>query len=58
MLNRYRMFGETLEIASRLSAGGEPMKIQLSNQTKELLDIVGGFQTEHHGTIDTGVRKL
>ena len=58
MLIRYRLYGETLEIASRLNAMGEPMKIQVSKETKVLLDGVGGFKTEHHGLIDTGVRKL
>ena len=57
MLNRYRLFGETLEVATKLNTSGESMKIQLSAETKNLLDCVGGFQTTYHGLVDVQVRK-
>lgn len=39
----YSVFGETVEIAGIMEASGEPMKIQLSTETKNHLKEIGGF---------------
>ena len=49
---RYRMFGNALEVASRLTQLGEPMKIHISAENKTLLDSFG-FRTEYRGLMET-----
>ena len=49
------MFGNALDVASRLNALGKPMKIHISVDTKLLLDSLGGFRIEYHGIFDTQV---
>jgi len=39
----YSVFGETVEMASIMECSGEPMKIQISSDTKEHLKDAGGF---------------
>ena len=53
---RYRLFGSTLEIASRLNDIGKPMKIHISSETKQLLDSIGGFRIEYRGVFEIKVK--
>jgi len=39
----YSVFGETVEMATIMECSGEPMKIQISNETKNYLKDAGGF---------------
>ena len=50
---RYRLFGNSLEIASRLNNIGKANKIHISLDTKQLLDSIGGFCMEYRGVFDT-----
>ncbi|XP_067936689.1 receptor-type guanylate cyclase Gyc76C-like [Watersipora subatra] len=50
---KYTLFGDTINVASHLESTGEPMKIQISQQTKNLLDKQEGqFVCEKRGMID------
>ena len=55
-ISRYRLFGSTLEIASRLNDIGKPMKIHISSETKQLLDSIGGFRIEYRGVFEIKVK--
>ena len=55
-MSRYRLFGSTLEIASRLNDIGKPMKIHISSETKQLLDSIGGFRIEYRGVFEIKVK--
>merc|ERR1711892_181889 len=47
----YSIFGETVEIAGLMESTGQPMKIQMSEATKEILDQTGGFTHTPRGSV-------
>ena len=49
------MFGNALEVASRINTLGKPMKIHISVDTKLLLDSIEGFRIEYRGVFEIQV---
>merc|ERR1719445_3018442 len=49
---RYRLFGDTVDVAGMMNTTGEALKIHISLETKLLLDIHGCFKCEHRGSVD------
>ena len=52
---RYCLFGDTVNTASRMESTSVKLKIQVSQNTKELLDELGGYFTVPRGTITVKV---
>jgi len=49
---RYCLFGDTVNTASRMQSRSEPGRIQISSETKMLIDLAGGFITEERGYVE------
>ena len=49
---RYCLFGDTVNMASRMESNGEPNKIHISSQCNKELCLLGGYETEERGWID------
>jgi len=49
---RYCLFGDTVNMASRMESNGEAGKIHISSQCNRELSIIGGYNTVERGWID------
>ena len=54
-LPSYCVMSRTALIARKLMKLGEGMKIHISEDSKNLLDTVGGFRCDDRGTLELGV---
>ena len=49
---RYCLFGDTVNMASRMESNGVPCRIHISAQCNQELEQLGGYITEERGWID------
>lgn len=52
---RYCLFGDTVNCASRMESTGEALKIHITSEMNDELQLIGGFKTEFRGLIDVKV---
>ncbi|XP_070495647.1 uncharacterized protein [Chironomus tepperi] len=55
---RYCLFGDTVNVASRMESTGEASKIHITSEVNDELAIIGGFKTELRGLIDVKGKGL
>ena len=55
---RYCLFGDTVNMASRMESNGQPMKIHLSPDCHDALQAIGGYVTTLRGPIEIKVTKI
>jgi guanylate cyclase len=46
---RYCLFGDTVNTASRMESSGEAFRIHISEATRNLLDLLGGYYCVERG---------
>ncbi|XP_014674216.1 PREDICTED: guanylate cyclase 32E-like [Priapulus caudatus] len=49
---RYCLFGDTVNTSSRMESNGEALKIHISENTKLLLDKIGGYYIKERGLVN------
>ena len=49
---RYCLFGDAINTSSRMQSTSQPGKVQISSETKMILDMAGGFMLEPRGEIE------
>ncbi|KAK3589922.1 hypothetical protein CHS0354_034938 [Potamilus streckersoni] len=49
---RYCLFGDTVNTASRMESSGTAFRIHLSQETKNCLDLLGGYHTSYRGEVE------
>ena len=56
---RYCLFGDTVNMASRMESNGESDKVHISSQCNQELHLLGGYETKERGWIDVkGIFKI